>query len=168
MLPLRSVIRLAFAIPNVPQQDKWLTFERVFPSISSPCFLSKKNSFQKNHQTHLPRTYKILFNYFYTKPITSSEPITHQVKSCSTYLKTSVNFHPKFTTLLRLEYNHNINLYGRYTAYNGQITYHIYRMDRSETYEYNLWHAYIKIRWRNGTFVLFTAKTTKLLENKTR
>ena len=144
MLPLRSVIRLAFAIPNVPQQDKWLTFERVFPSISSPCFLSKKNSFQKNHQTHLPRTYKILFNYFYTKPITSSEPITHQVKSCSTYLKTSVNFHPKFTTLLRLEYNHNRHMntiYGILTS---------------------------KLDGEMLPLCFFIAKATKLLENKTR
>ena len=95
---------------------------------------------EKSSNTPTPHIQNI-FNYFYTKSITSSEPITHLVKSCSTYLKTSVNFHPKFTTLLRLEYNHNINLYGRYTANNGQITYDIYRMDRSKTYEYDLWHA---------------------------
>ena len=41
--------------------------------------------------------------------------------------------------------------------------------DRSKTYEYNLWHTYIKIRWKHATFVLFfIAKATKLLENKTR
>ena len=41
--------------------------------------------------------------------------------------------------------------------------------DRSKTYEYNLWHTYIKIRWRHATFVLFfIAKATKFLENKTR
>ena len=50
-----------------------------------------------------------------------------QIKSYSTYLKASDNFHPKFTTLLRLEYNHNINFQGQHTANNGQITNDIYR-----------------------------------------
>ena len=42
-------------------------------------------------------------------------------------------------------------------------------MDRSKPYKYNLRQAYIKIRWRDTTFVLFfISKTTKLVENKTR